>query len=277
MRFHYRQFVPAVLVAPILLIASSRARAQTVEGSAAPSTLAPTTSVLVPAPGVSNNAPNASISALNTSNPASIAAQIEAGRPREARRRIPPIGVDLEVSTFLSAKTRSRFGASTFSIGPGIGNIAPSLRGKLSPDIAITTSNRTVNSFRNKLFIVSLGAQYRRVFIPPAILRQIKAARQRAIEGGGGAPGAGAPTGPPPGFSGPPPILPFYGASLSALYARVKVPGDGLNKSGIGAGTSVFAGVAFKNSAFVELRVRATTSVKSYNFSRAGITFGVRF
>jgi len=212
-----------------------------------------------------------------STNPASIAAQIEAGRPRERRRRIPPIGVDLGVATFLSAKTRSRFGASTFTIGPGIGDVAPSLRGKISPDIAITTSNRTLDGFRNKLFIVSVGAQYRRVYIPPAILRQIKAARQRAIDGAGGGTGTGAPTGPPPGFSGPPPILPFYGASLSALYAKVKVPSDALDKSGIGLGTSVFAGVAFRNSAFVELRLRATTSVKSYNFSRVGVTFGVRF
>lgn len=210
-------------------------------------------------------------------NPASIAAQIEAGRPREQRRRIPPIGVDLEVATFLSSKTRSRFGASTFTIGPGIGNVAPSLRGKISPDIAITTSNRTLGDFQNKLFIVSVGAQYRRVFIPPAILRQIKAARQRAIEGAGGGTGTGAPSEPPPNFSGPPPILPFYGASLSALYAKIKVPSDALDKSGIGLGTSVFAGVAFRNSAFVELRLRATTSVKSYNFSRVGVTFGVRF
>ena len=270
MRFHHRQFVPAVLVAPVLLIASLRARAQTVEGSPAPSTLAPAT-------GASNGALNAPTPASNTANPASIAAQFEAGQPRARRRRFPRIGVDLEVATFLSAKTRSRFGASTFSIGPGIGDIAPSLKGKISPDIAITTSNRTVNSFRNKLLVVSLGAQYRRVFIPPAVLRQIKAARQRAIEAGQGAPGPGAPTGPPPGFSGPPPILPFYGASLSALYAKVRVPSDGLDKSGIGLGTSVFAGVAFKNSAFLELRVRATTSVKSYNFSRVGVTFGIRF
>jgi len=210
-------------------------------------------------------------------NPASIAAQIEAGRPRARKRRIPPIGVDLEVATFLSAKTRSRFGASTFTIGPGIGDVAPSLSGKLSPDIAITTADKGRNGFRNKLLVVSVGAQYRRVYIPPAVLRQIKAARQRAIEAGQGGTGPGAPTGPPPGFSGPPPILPFYGASLSALYAKVRVPSDALNKSGIGLGTSVFAGVAFKNSAFLELRVRATTSVKSYNFSRAGITFGVRF
>jgi len=249
MRSCPRFLVPIVLVTPVLLCASSLAQAQSVADSPAP------------------------VSA----NPASLSAQIEAGRPRERRRRLPRIGVDLEVATFLSAKTRSRFGASTFSIGPGIGDIAPSLRGELSPDIAITTADRGQNGFRNKLLVVSLGAQYRRVYIPPAILRQIKAARQRAIEAAGGGTDPGAPTGPPPGFSGPPPLLPFYGASLSALYAKVRIPADALDKSGLGLGTSVFAGVAFRNRAFVELRLRATTSVKSYNFSRAGITFGVRF
>lgn len=64
---------------------------------------------------------------------------------------------------------------------------------------------------------------------------------------------------------------------MSALYAKVKVPGENIDGSGFGVGGSVFVGVSFKERAFLEARLRGTTSVRSANFSRAGLTFGVRF
>ncbi len=204
--------------------------------------------------------------------------------PPRAKRKLPLLGVDLEVSRMLSARTRRTFGGSTFSIGPGIGDIAPSLKGEITPDISLTEAKRTIAGSRNRLFVIEAGPQFRRAYVPPFVLRQIKAAQRRAIEAAQsgtpptGAPPIGAPTGPPPGAGfGPPPFVPYYGASADALYASVKVPSAGLSKSGFGVGGSVFVGVAIKSRFFVEARVRATTSVKSYNLSRAGLTVGLRF
>lgn len=222
-------------------------------------------------------APSPTPSAGTINPSASMAAQIE-GKPR-AKRRFPLLGVDLELARLLSAKTRSRFGGSAIGIGPGIGDIDASLNGDLSPDVSLISSSRTVAGSRNRLFVVSAGPQYRRAYVPPGILRRIKEARRRAQEAAAsGAPPTGAPTGPPADLSfGPPSLVPYYGASLDALYASVKVPADGLNSSGFGGGGSVFIGIVAKSRFFVEGRVRATTSVKSYNFSRAGLTFGLRF
>lgn len=230
-------------------------------------------SALPPAPG-----------AISTS----IAAQLQAPASRRRRRVLPLFGPDFEVSRLFSSKTRRTFGASTFSIGPGFGKIAPGLKAEIGPDISVTSTSKTLGGNRNKLFVLAIGPEFRRAYVPPKILRQIKEAQRQGAEAAaqaqaGGTPASGPATGgpsqggPPPGFGGPPPVVPYYGASLQALYAKVKVPGIGLNNSGYGAGASVFAGVAIKSRAFVELRLRATTSVKGYNFSRAGVTFGLRF
>jgi hypothetical protein len=188
------------------------------------------------------------------------------------KRFVPLIGPEVEASRFLSSKTRNRFGSSAFSIGPGWGSIRPSLDGKFGADLSLTSTSKTLGGNKNSLFAVSAGPEFRRAYVPAGTLRRIRAARQRAREQekSGGQDTSGR-------RMAPPPVLPYYGASVDALYAKVKVPGEGIDGSGPGVGGSVFAGLAFKSRAFVELRLRETTSVKSYNFSRAGLTFGLRF
>ena len=248
MKFHF------AVSASLLLVAASACHAQTAPAPATP---------VSPSP----------------------AASFQSEPPR-AKRKFPLLGVDAEVSRPFSAKTRRTFGGSTFSIGPGIGDVAPSLNGEITPDISLTESNRTVAGSRNRLFVLEIGPQFRRAYIPPAILRQIKEAQRQGMEAQrqaveaakSGTPPTGAPTGPPPGMSfGPPPFVPYYGASLDALYAKVRVPSQAINNSGFGVGGSAFVGIAIKSRFFVEARVRATTSVKNYNFSRAGLTVGLRF
>jgi len=97
--------------------------------------------------------------------------------PTPKKRRFPPLGVDLEFARFLDSKTRNRFGAGVFSIGPGLGSVAPTIEGKIGPDISITNASRTIGGFKNKLFVVSVGPEYKRVYIPPAVLRKIREAQ----------------------------------------------------------------------------------------------------
>lgn len=221
--------------------------------------------------------------------------------PKPKKRRIPLFGPEIEFNQFLSSKTRNRFHPDSIGFNFGIGDPTPSLKGSVLPDISVTIARNTVNGDRNKLFVISLGPEFRQVYIPAKIKRLIKAQIQ-AIQAGrapsgtasGGSvpptgnnptppafPPNGGPLGgvPPSGFSfgGVPPIVPYYGVGVNLLYANIKSPLEGINGSGFGAGSSVFAGVVLRRRFSLEARVRATTSVKGYNFSRAGLTLGVRF
>jgi len=193
------------------------------------------------------------------------------GEPEKAKkRRIPPIGPELEAIYLLDSKTRSRFGSTVLSIGPGIGSPIPPLKGKISPDFSILQAKERQNGFDNKLFVVSLGPQYKSVYIPRKFRSQ--AGRPSSTEGAGGPPTGGSQFG-----GGPPPFLPYYGIGLNAIYAKVKVPGDGLDDSGLGIGGSLMVGVSIKKNALIEARVRATSKIKGYSFSGVGLTFGLRF
>jgi hypothetical protein len=229
----------------------------------------------------------------------SLASGVELPKPR--KRRIPLFGPEIESNLFFSSKTRNRFRPDSLNLNFGFGDPTPSLKGSIRPDVAVTIARHTVNGDTNKLFLISLGPEFRQIYIPPKIKRLIKAQIQ-AIQAGrtpngtasgasvpptGGSPpppafppGGGSAGGfPPGGFSpgGVPPVVPYYGVGVNLLYAHIKSPLEGINGSGFGAGGSVFAGVVFRRRFSLEARVRATTSVKGYNFSRAGLILGVRF
>ena len=217
--------------------------------------------------------------------------------PKPKKRRIPLFGPQVEFSQFLSSKTRSRFHPDTMRLNFGFGDPTPSLKGKILPDISVVYARNMVDGDRNRLFVISLGPEFRQAYVPSKIRRLIK--QLQAYQAGGppsgGVPSGGAsgapptsngPTPPgslPPGFppggfpTGGPPIAPYYGVGANLVYASIKSPQEGINSSGFGVGGSVFAGVVLRRRFSLEARVRATTSVKGYNFSRAGLTLGVRF
>jgi len=220
--------------------------------------------------------------------------------PKPKKRRIPPLGPEIESNVFFSSKTRNRFHPDSLNFGFGIGDPTPSLKGSILPDVSVTIARHTINGDKNKLFVISLGPEFRQVYIPPKIKRlikeQIQAIKAGRAPSGTASSGSLPPTGsspppafppgggsaggfPPGGFSlgSVPPVVPYYGVGVNLLYANLKSPLENIDGSGFGAGGSVFAGVVLRRRFSLEARVRATTSVKGYNFSRAGLTLGVRF
>lgn len=212
--------------------------------------------------------------------------------PKPKKRRAPLFGPQIEFSQFLSSKTRSRFHPDTMRLNFGFGDPTPSLKGKILPDVSVIYTRNTVNGDKNRLFVISVGPEFRQAYVPPKIRRLIKQLQASQAGGppSGGAPSGGSPGAPPtsngstpPGFppggfpAGGPPIAPYYGVGANLVYANIKSPQEGINGSGFGVGGSVFAGVVLRRRFSLEARVRATTSVKGYNFSRAGLILGVRF
>lgn len=212
--------------------------------------------------------------------------------PKPKKRRAPLFGPQIEFSQFLSSKTRSRFRPDTMRLNFGFGDPTPTLKGKILPDISVVYARNMVDGDKNRLFVISLGPEFRQAYVPSKIRRLIK--QLQAYQAGGaqargasGTPptsnGPTPPGFPPPGFppggfpTGGPPIAPYYGVGANLLYASIKSPLENINGSGFGVGGSVFAGVVFRRRFTLEARVRATTSVRGYNFSRAGLNLGVRF
>jgi hypothetical protein len=198
------------------------------------------------------------------------------------KRRIPPLGVDLEYFRFIDAKTRRVFGPTVLGLGPGIGAPSLSLKGRIGADLSILRDDKTITGQRNKFTVVFAGVEYRRAYIPPRALRAIAAAQEAARRQAAQSQTAD-PTSPdaPPAnvqraFS-PPPVLPYYGASVGAVYANVEAPSAGVDGSGLGASGSVFVGLSLKQRVFLEARLRGATRTQSFNFSGGGVTLGVRF
>jgi hypothetical protein len=173
------------------------------------------------------------------------------------KRRIPPLGPEFEVFYLLDSKTRDRFG-STSGIGPGFGSTIPRMKARIRPDFSLLRADKTVDGEKNKLFVLSVGPEYRNVLVP---------SRYRSDSSGLSNGQA----------TKVPSFVPYYGVGLNAIYAKVKVPGEGLDESGFGVGGTLMLGVAIKRNAVIEARVRATTKVEGYGFSGVGLTFGLRF
>lgn len=191
----------------------------------------------------------------------------------QAQPRLPRIGADIGYSYLLNSKARATFGSGVTDIGLGFGNITPSLEGKVGLDVSILRPRQNENGIKSDALVISAGPEYRKVFIPNSVKGKIEQQQQQQIPTGVIPPG----TQMPGGGYGPPPILPYYGASVNLIYAQVDAPLENRNGNGFGVGGSVFAGVAFNDRFYLEGRVRATNQVEGFSFTRAGVTAGVRF
>ena len=193
-----------------------------------------------------------------------------------AQRSFPRIGADIGYSYLLDSKARAAFGSGVIDYGVGFGSITPSIEGKLGLDLSILRPSETRNGVQSDALVISVGPEYRKVYIPGNVQKII--AQQQQQQNQQFPPGTIPPgTQMPAGVGGPPPILPYYGASANLIYAQVDAPFEGVDGNGFGVGGSLFAGVTFNDRFYLEGRVRATSNVESFNFSRAGVEVGVRF
>ena len=186
-------------------------------------------------------------------------------------QNLPRVGADIGYAYLLDSKARQAFGSGVTDIGLGFGNITPPVDGKVGLDVSILRPKDTRNGVQSDALVISAGPEYRKLFLPN--FNQVLGGPQPPLP-----PGAF-----PPGTKIPRPIgalpstLPYYGASVNLIYAQVKAPFEGTNGNGFGVGGSVFAGVSFNNRFYLEGRVRATSAIEGFNFSRAGVTVGLRF
>lgn len=186
------------------------------------------------------------------------------------------IGADIGYAYLLDSKARATFGSGVTDYGIGFGKIASSLKPKVGLDFSILRPKQTDNGVQSDALVITVGPEYRKVYIPgnvQQVIAQQQQQQQQQLPPGAFPPG----TKIPKGYGGPPPVLPYYGASANVVYAQVNAPSQGVDGNGFGVGGSVFAGVTFNDRFYLEGRVRATTKVEGYSFSRAGVTAGVRF
>ena len=190
-------------------------------------------------------------------------------------QRSPSIGADIGYAYLLDSKARSAFGSGVVDYGLGFGRIAPSLEGRVGLDVSILRPRETQNGVKSDALVISVGPEYRKVYLPGNAIDRVIAQQQQQQQLPPDAFPPGTPI--PQNSGGVPSALPYYGASVNLIYAQVDAPLAGVDGNGFGVGGSVFAGVAFNSRFYLEGRVRATSNVESFNFSRAGITAGVRF
>ncbi len=164
------------------------------------------------------------------------------------KRRLPLLGADFDYFVLLDSKTRRQFGGSMLDLSPGIGGAGVDSKGSFDFDLSLLgNSKRDGNAINNKFSVVFAGVGFSRPF---------------------GAYGREEPV---------PPLLPFYGASVGAIYANLNAPGAGVKGSAFGATGSVFLGASLRDRVFVEARLRGATNTKGFNFSGVGLSLGVRF
>ena len=187
-----------------------------------------------------------------------------------AQSSLPRIGADVGYAYLLDSKARSVFGSGVTDIGLGFGNVSPSVDGKVGLDVSILRPKQTDNGIKSDALVISAGPEIRKLYLPG--LNNAAAYPQQQLPPGAFPPGTKIPN-----VGGLPSTLPYYGASLNLVYAQVDAPTAGVDGNGFGVGGSVFAGVSFNNRFYLEGRVRANSAVKGFNFSRAGVTAGIRF
>ena len=185
-------------------------------------------------------------------------------------QNLPRIGADIGYSYLLDSKARSVFGSGVTDIGLGFGNVNPSVDGKVGLDVSILRPKQTDNGIKSDALVISAGPEYRKLLLSGSnrsgAKSQVKLPRSTFPSS--------------TNFSNIgdlPSTLPYYGASVNLVYAQVNAPTAGVDGNGFGVGGSVFAGVAFNNRFYLEGRVRANSAVEGFNFSRAGVTAGIRF
>lgn len=166
----------------------------------------------------------------------------------QAQSRAFSIGPDVGYTYLLDSKTRNVFGSSVTNFGVGFGSseVSPAVNGRIGLDLSILRPREDSSFGENKALVIFAGPQFSRVV-------GLKTVNDLSR------------------------VLPFYGASVNAVYAQVETPFNGRDSNGFGGAASVFAGLAFNKRLYIEGRLRAATKVEDYNFSNANLTLGLRF
>ncbi|MBV9849816.1 MAG: hypothetical protein JO250_09110 [Armatimonadetes bacterium] len=145
------------------------------------------------------------------------------------------------VGVFLptSGKVRDRFGDTWFSIGIGLGSINPvSTKGTLALDLNLFYHERD----GNRAFFAPLGLGYRIAL----------------------APGTN--------------VIPYAGVSGDINFADITSNPDNVHNSfNVGVGASAFTGLNFGDTAFLEARYYALSSIKGFDLSGLNLQAGYRF
>ncbi|MCW3059036.1 MAG: hypothetical protein JWQ02_857 [Capsulimonas sp.] len=170
--------------------------------------------------------------------PAAVSNEPSGDEDRPSRHRLM-FGVDYTLYLPTDAHTRDRFGSSWSSLGLGIGGVGQSGKNsRWSPEFNLVIQTKG----DNHVVMAPIGLSYR-----------VHSGTMAAAQ-------------------------PYTGASLGLLVVDLRSKEDDIS-SGTSAGAygSVYAGVSFKDSYFVEARYYAANKVRSFDLSGASLSAGIRF
>lgn len=156
--------------------------------------------------------------------------------------RGPRLGIGPEFGFYLptDSKARSRFGSAWPIIGVGFGKIdAADPSGGIGFDLAMAYRQNG----DHHAFLAPIGIQYRKAL-----------------------------------GSSPSSSVPYAGISADLVLIDVRSPEDNIH-SGLttAAGGSIFTGVTFQKSGYVEARYQAVSTARSFNLSGLSLNLGIRF
>ncbi|MEO7716153.1 MAG: hypothetical protein ABIY70_08115 [Capsulimonas sp.] len=176
--------------------------------------------------------------AVNEPAPATVSNEPSGDEDRPSRHRLM-FGVDYTMYLPTDRHTRDRFGSSWSSLGLGIGGVGQSgKKSRLAPEFNLVIQTKG----DNHVVMAPIGLTYR-----------VHSGTMAAAQ-------------------------PYTGASLGLLVVDLRSKEDDIS-SGTSAGGygSVYAGVSFKDSYFVEARYYAASKVRSFDLSGASLSAGIRF
>lgn len=177
--------------------------------------------------------------------------------PKPKPRRHLYVGPDVGVFLPTSARTQRAFKSAWVDVGLGLGAIAHLKEGgRFAPDIHILS--QVANG--NRLFFGLVGIDYRHPF---GVKFPHPADSNRD------------------GAQSPMPIpnwVPYFGASADLMVGDLRDVSEGIHSAvRTGLSGSLFAGINFRDHAFMEARYREDTVVKSFDLSGFSFNVGYRF
>jgi hypothetical protein len=163
-------------------------------------------------------------------------------QPAEPQRERFRIGPELGYYLPSDSKAQDAFGSGIFNIGFGLGSIKFAREmGEFNFDLNFITARRT----GSRLFMAPVGVAYRRS------LTHITSTRQ---------------------------IVPYVGASANLFLVDIRA--DDYNVGGglrTGAGASIFAGLNFGQSAYLQARYYGFSKIAGFQLSGTNLSLGFRF
>lgn len=171
------------------------------------------------------------------------------------RPYIPMYGANVGVQSLLSSESRKLFGNNSISFSPGFGPAFTKQGLSIQPGVSVFSAKHEVNGQENKAFIISLGPNFRYGLVKPLDVEMVDGepkARFRAF-------------------------APFVEAGINLVYADLSIRSEGISKRQFTVGGSFAIGTSITKNAFLKLKVQVVPKIKSYDFSTAGVEFGVRF